>query len=143
MSDIVRVSADDPAFEAAMAVRIEVFVDEQGVPEEIERDEYEAESEHFVAYDDAGRAVGTARLRATDDAAKIERVAVRKDARRDGWGARLMAVAEERARERGFEEALLHAQTHVDAFYRDLGYRRVGDEFDEAGIPHVEMRKEL
>ena len=144
-SDIVRVSADDPEFEDAMAVRIEVFVEEQGVPAEIERDEYETDSEHFVAYRDgsAREAVGTTRLREKDGLAKIERVAVLRSARGVGWGERLMAVTEERARERGFDEALLHAQSQVEEFYQRLGYETVGDEFDEAGIPHVEMRKPL
>ena len=143
--DIVRVSTDDPEFEDAMAIRIEVFVEEQGVPEEIERDEYEAESEHFVAYRDAdsGDAVGTSRLREKDGLAKIERVAVLESARGERWGERLMAAAEERARARGFDEVVLNAQTRVEAFYHRLGYESVGDEFDEAGIPHVEMRKSL
>lgn len=144
-SDIVRVSADDPEFEDAMDVRIEVFVEEQGVPEEIERDEYEAESEHFVAYQDAARTkpVGTTRLREKDGFAKIERVAVLESARGEDWGRKLMAVVEDRARERGLDTALLHAQTAVEAFYERLGYERIGDEFDEAGIQHVEMRKPL
>lgn len=144
-SDIVRVSADDPEFEDAMAVRIEVFVEEQGVPAEIERDEYESESEHFVAYRerDPSDAVGTTRLREKEGLAKIERVAVLQSARGEGWGERLMHAAEERARERGFDEALLHAQSQVEAFYQRLGYETIGDEFDEAGIPHVEMRKSL
>lgn len=144
-SDIVRVSADDPEFEDAMAVRIGVFVEEQGVPAEIERDEHEAESEHFVAYRDgrAREAVGTTRLREKDGLAKIERVAVLQSARGEGWGERLMDAAEERARERGFDEVLLHAQSQVEEFYQRLGYETVGDEFDEAGIPHVEMRKPL
>jgi len=144
-SDIVRVSTDDPAFEDAMAVRIEVFVEEQGVPEEIERDEYEAESEHFVAYRDSEQtdAVGTTRLREKDGVAKIERVAVLQSARGEDWGRKLMAAAEDHAREQGFDEALLHAQTQVQGFYETLGYRTVGDEFDEAGIAHVEMGKPL
>lgn len=144
-SHIVRVSADDPEFEDAMDVRIEVFVEEQGVPAEIERDEYEAESEHFVAYDDGPtpKAVGTTRLRGKDGLAKIERVAVLESARGRGWGERLMDAAEARARERGFDEALLHAQSQVESFYERLGYETVGDEFEEAGIPHVEMRKRL
>lgn len=142
---IVRVSADGPAFEDAMAVRIAVFVEEQGVPEEVERDEYESESEHFVAYRDGDRSepVGTTRLREKDGSAKIERVAVLQSARGEDWGRTLMQVVEDRARERGFDEARLHAQTQVQAFYEGLGYRPVGDEFDEAGIPHVEMRKTL
>lgn len=144
-SDIVRVSSDDPEFEDAMAVRIAVFVEEQGVPEEIERDEYETESEHFVAYRNRGRtdAVGTTRLREKDGVAKIERVAVLQSARGEDWGRKLMEAAEDRARERGLGEALLHAQTQVQEFYEKLGYQTVGDEFDEAGIPHVEMRKPL
>lgn len=143
--DIVKVSADDPEFEDAMSVRIDVFVEEQGVPIEIERDEYESESEHFVAYRDGDStdAVGTARLREKDGNAKIERVAVLQSARGEDWGRKLMQVAEARARERGFQEALLHAQTQVEAFYDTLGYERVGDEFEEAGILHVEMRKQL
>lgn len=142
---IVRVSVDDPEFEDAMAVRIEVFVEEQGVPENIERDEYESESEHFVAYRDADRtaAVGTTRLREKDGFAKIERVAVSQSARGEDWGRKLMGAVEDRARERGFDTARLHAQTAVEGFYERLGYERVGDEFDEAGIPHVEMQKPL
>jgi predicted GNAT family N-acyltransferase len=53
-----------------------------------------------------------------------------------------MDVLEAEGRERGFESFLLHSQTQAAGFYERLGYERFGDEFDEAGIPHVKMRKD-
>jgi predicted GNAT family N-acyltransferase len=130
----------------AFAVRREVFVDEQGVDEDLEWDEYDepdADATHFVAYDD-GDVVGAARLRRYDEGVgKVERVAVAADRREEGWGRELMRAVESVARERGFSALRLHAQTRVEAFYDALGYESVGPEFDEAGIPHVAMEKAL
>ncbi|GAD53215.1 GNAT family acetyltransferase YjcF [Halarchaeum acidiphilum MH1-52-1] len=131
------------AFREALAVRFAVFVDEQGVPASIEVDDHESAATHFLARTD-GRAVGTARYRTADSgAAKIERVAVRADARGERWGARLMDAVETDARETGHERAVLHAQTRAADFYARRGYERVGDVFEEAGIPHVEMERSL
>lgn len=145
----------DAERDGAFAVRRSVFVDEQGVAAEVEYDEYdgpEANATHFVAYAD-GVAVGAARLRpanpdpdsAPDDGptGKVERVAVAADRRGTGWGRRVMDAVEARAREAGFERLTLHAQTRVRGFYDRLGYEAYGAEFEEAGIPHVAMDKEL
>jgi predicted GNAT family N-acyltransferase len=132
--------------EDAFGVRREVFVDEQGVDEELEWDEYDepgADATHFVAYDD-GAVVGAARLRPDEaDVGKVERVVVAADRREEGWGRRIMAAVESTAREQGFSTLKLHAQTRVEEFYESLGYESVGPEFEEAGIPHVAMRKPL
>jgi len=92
------------------------------------------------------RPVGAARLRPKDpDAAavgKVERVAVLAAAREAGVGRALMDALEAHGRERGFDRFLLHSQTHAAGFYASLGYERRGDEFEEAGIPHVEMTKD-
>jgi predicted GNAT family N-acyltransferase len=127
---------------AAFEVRYEVFVDEQGVPRELEVDELDACALHLVAMCD-GQVVGTLRMLDHDGAAKIGRVAVRAAARRAGIGARLMDRAAAIALERGFAEIILHAQVAVTGFYRRLGYLEEGDLFDEAGIPHVAMRKKI
>ena len=138
----------------AFSVRRSVFVDEQGVDEDIEyddHDDHDADATHFVAYAD-GDPIGAARLRAasgtapgsgSDDPAvgKVERVAVATDRRGEGWGRRLMAAVEARADEAGFSRLTLHAQTHVREFYERLGYEAHGDVFEEAGIPHVAMAK--
>jgi predicted GNAT family N-acyltransferase len=139
----VRVTDSNSEREDALAVRHEVFVEEQGVDEDLEYDDHDADAVHFVAYDDA-ESVGAARLRKLEDGlAKVERVAVLEPRRGEGIGRELMAVLESAARERGLEELKLHSQSHAAGFYRDLEYRPYGDEFEEAGIPHVAMRKRV
>ncbi|MFB6183111.1 MAG: GNAT family N-acetyltransferase [Haloarculaceae archaeon] len=129
--------------EDALDVRRAVFIEEQGVSEEIEIDDREQESIHFVAYAD-GEPVGAARLRELDDATgKAERVAVLRSHRGEGFGRRLMTTLEATASDRGLTEMVLHAQTRVEEFYAALGYETTSGEFQEAGIPHVEMRKSL
>ncbi len=127
----------------AHAVRRTVFIEGQGVPEAEEMDGKDDAAQHLVAYE-GDRPIGTARLREpTEGVAKIERVAVRPSHRGRGLGRRLMREVENLAREGGMDEAVLYAQTRVADFYANLGYTRTGDEFEEAGIPHVEMRKAL
>ncbi|MFC4356569.1 GNAT family N-acetyltransferase [Halobium salinum] len=133
----------DEDYEAAVSVRYAVFVEEQGVPEDLELDEHEADAVHFVAYDE-GEPVGAARLRDYGDGdAKVERVAVLVDRRGEGWGGRLMDAVEAAAAERGFDRLVLNSQTHAAGFYRRRGYEQVGGEFEEAGIPHVTMVKSV
>jgi len=114
-------------------------------PEEIEMDGKDEDAVHFVIHDSqAERPVGTARLRPPEEGvAKPERVAVLEEYRGYGLGRKLMSLIEAEARSQGCERAALHAQTHVVEFYEDLGYEVVSDEFEEAGIPHVEMATEL
>jgi len=157
----------------AYAVRRAVFIEEQGVSEAEEMDGLDEQAIHFVAYavgsnrdppsradgdedegseegaggasaERAGQPVGTARLRIPEPGvAKPERVAVLESHRGEGVGKRLMGAIEREAREQGCECARLHAQVPVESFYRELGYETTSDVFDEAGIPHVEMEKEL
>jgi predicted GNAT family N-acyltransferase len=133
------------AFRDAFQVRHDVFVEEQGVPEDVELDGFDEQATHFVIYEtDTQRPVATARIRYVDrNTAKAERVAVRSAYRGEGLGRRLMERLEADARDRGCSTVELHAQTAVQAFYETLGYDTVSDEFEEAGIPHVEMEKQL
>ncbi|MFB6311239.1 MAG: GNAT family N-acetyltransferase [Salinirussus sp.] len=127
----------------AREIRQAVFVDGQDVPPEIEYDGRDESAWHVVAYE-GDKPVGTARLRDPEPGvAKIERVAVRASDRGRGIGRLLMAEIENLARKEGLEEAVLHAQTRVEGFYEKLGYERTSAVFEEAGIPHVEMRKYL
>ncbi len=135
----------DAGFEDAVSVRRAVFIDEQDVPESKELDGNDEEAIHFVAYD-AGESVATARLRQYDGSegtAKVERVAVRAERRTEGIGQALMSAVEETARQEGYTAVVLHAQIPVVPFYRALGYETRGEEFEEAGIAHRKMRKEL
>jgi ElaA protein len=127
---------------ACHAIRRRVFIAGQGVSEEIEIDGRDADSTHFLATLDEVP-IGTARLRAWEGMAKVERVAVLAEWRGIGAGRALMAAAEDEARAQGFALVVLHAQEHVAAFYGRLGYRREGPTFREAGIPHVKMTRLL
>lgn len=131
----------------ALAVRERVFVEEQDVPMDRERDGRDDEAVHLVAYD-GDSPVGAARLRDYGDhdgdrVGKLERVAVLPERRGEGLGTRLTREAERVAREEGFDRLRLDAQTHATGFYERLGYEAVGEVFPDAGIPHRSMVKPL
>ncbi|MFD1587133.1 GNAT family N-acetyltransferase [Halorientalis brevis] len=139
----VRVAATESDRAAAFRVRHAVFVEEQGVDESLEYDGKDDDAVHFLASEE-GTAIGAARLRELDDeTGKVERVAVREAHRGNGWGRDLVTAVEAEARRRGLSTLVLHAQTAVESFYHRLGYRTVSEEFEEAGIAHVEMTKRL
>ena len=128
---------------AGKALRTRIFVEEQGVSERDEIDGHDPDCVHFLARDGA-RAVGCARLRPLGGArAKVERVAVDPDLRQGGLGRRIMEAMEAEAERRGWPELVLHAQVPVVEFYRRLGWNGVGEEFEEAGIAHLEMVKRV
>ena len=121
----------------AQAIRFAVFVNEQQVPEEIELDEMDPLCLHAVAYDAEGQSIGTGRLLPDGH---IGRMAVMKVARGTGVGGAILQALMQAARERGDSGVVLNAQTQAEGFYGQFGFVRHGDEFDDAGIPHIEMR---
>ncbi len=128
----------------ASAIRTEVFVAEQGIPAELEWDEADFDGVHAVAENRLGAAVGTARLLAyAPGVVKIGRMAVQRALRGQGIGRLLLETLTAAARERGERAVLLHAQLTAEAFYRAAGYERRGEPFEEAGLPHVEMVRQL
>ena len=124
----------------AQPIRFEVFVDEQKVPAEIELDEMDALSIHAVAYDEAGQPLATGRLLPDGH---IGRMAVRRAGRGQGVGGAVLQALIDAARQRGDREVILNAQTHAAPFYARYGFAREGEEFMEAGIPHITMRASL
>jgi predicted GNAT family N-acyltransferase len=123
----------------AARIRFAVFVEEQGVPRELELDKRDEDCEHAVAFA-GGSAVATARLLPDGH---IGRMAVLKPWRGRGVGSAILARLVERARERGDKEVILSAQVHATAFYRAHGFVEEGAEYLEAGIPHRDMRRRL
>jgi len=122
----------------AYAIRIRVFVKEQGVPREIELDNDDHRATHFLATVGA-RAVGTARMVSHRGVAKIGRMAVLKSYRRRGVGAKLLTRAIAAARRIKARKIYLHAQVAVAGFYQRMNFHAVGPVFDEAGIAHRKM----
>jgi predicted GNAT family N-acyltransferase len=127
-------------------IRFTVFVREQGVPLEMERDELDADTKrcvHVLARDAAGGPGGTGRLILDAPVPRIGRMAVLKAYRGTGMGGSILERLCEEAKHRGFREVLLHSQTHAAPFYYKHGFVSHGAEFFEAGIPHQEMRRKL
>lgn len=134
--------------EAILNLRKEVFVEEQGVPIKEEIDVFDdvnhKKSMHIIVTD-KGQVVGTLRVVNRTDYAKIGRVAVKKEFRGKGIGAKMMDFAiEECLRENLFNvrNKYFYLESQVDAipFYEKLGFKAYGDEFDDCGIPHRKMQ---
>jgi predicted GNAT family N-acyltransferase len=129
---------------AARPIRAEVFVAEQRIPAEMEWDDADPDAVHAVAFNRLGRALGTGRmLEHVPGVAKIGRMAVTATSRHCGVGRAVLDALLVAARARGDREAVLHAQLGAARFYERAEFVRRGPEFDEAGIPHVEMLRAL
>ena len=126
--------------ERLSAIRRAVFIKEQNVPEELEWDEDDARSTHFLAYIDdpvvGTRDIACARL--TPDG-KLGRMAVLQPYRNSGIGYRLLQHIIDYARDRSYPSLYMHAQTSAMGFYEKAGFTARGEVFQEAGIPHCEM----
>lgn len=117
------------------AVREQVFVREQSVPPAMEWDEFDELSRHVIA-EAQGAAIGTGRLLPDGH---IGRMAVLPGWRGCGVGSALLRALLDMARAAGHERAMLNAQVRAVAFYRRFGFEPAGEEFLEAGIPHIAM----
>ncbi len=124
----------------AFAVRIAVFVDEQGISRADELDELDATAVHCVAYDGA-TPVGAGRLVLAEGYGKIGRMAVLDSHRGRDIGALVLETLEREGIARGLREFRLSAQLSARGFYDRAGYMPVGDVYDEVGIPHIAMLK--
>ena len=136
----VRLGGWTDASSEAKAVRETVFVREQNVPADLELDELDASSLHALAFDSAGKVLGTGRLLPDGH---IGRMAVLPAARGQGTGRAILDALSEAARERGHEVIRLNAQIQAVSFYQKYGFTSEGEAFLDAGIPHVAMLKRL
>lgn len=130
--------------EDVFAVRIAVFVEEQQIPREEELDELDETAVHCVGYlDGAPVAAGRLVVGEGGEYGKIGRMAVLREQRGTGLGARVLTALEREGAARGVREFRLSAQLSARGFYDRAGYAADGDVYDEVGIPHIAMVKEV
>lgn len=141
MIELIKVK-NDSEMKLVHDIRREVFIEEQGVPEELEMDEFDKDAIHVLAYLD-GEPAGCGRLLIHGEDAKIGRVAVKKSLRRNGIGNGICRLLITLAAERGVQKVHINAQLTAVEFYTQLGFEKVGVNFMEAGIEHVRMEKTL
>jgi predicted GNAT family N-acyltransferase len=121
-------------------IRERVFIAEQGISRDLEWDGNDEDADHFLALNEAGQPLGTARLLKSG---QIGRMAVLTEHRGLGIGRQLLDEAVHHATTIGLTRVFLHAQRSAEEFYRKSGFRPCGEEFLEANIPHIEMVLEL
>ncbi|MBX9465163.1 MAG: GNAT family N-acetyltransferase [Aquamicrobium sp.] len=136
---LLAVPVFSPLCNLAFALRREVFIVEQGVPEEEEHDADDLTATHVVAIVE-GAVVATLRILWKPEHAKFGRVAVSRSQRGRKLGARLIRFAIEHAREKGQPRCYLESQSDKTGFYERLGFTSYGEEFMDAGIPHLRMK---
>jgi len=140
---IVKMFVYPEEFLEMQAIRRSVFQEEQGVAPQLEFDGLDKTAIHLLAYLD-DRPVGTARIRyLNEQIAKIERLAVLSTARGLGIGKKLMQEAIQVAKQNNVQEVVIHAQEYVKGLHQQLEFKQIGEIFEEAGIPHVKMTRQL
>lgn len=132
----------------AQSLRHAVFVQEQGIPAELEWDASDATARHVLAVNTLGLPVGTGRLLPhrpgdPDGAWRIGRMAVRRELRGSGVGRSLVQALWQAAQAQGARQLRLHAQASAVGFYKRLGFHAEGPMDTEAGIPHQTMARNL
>jgi YbgC/YbaW family acyl-CoA thioester hydrolase len=129
---------------AAERLRLEVFVREQGIPREIEIDEFDPICRHVVAFNRLNQPIATGRLVSeAPGVGRIGRMAVARELRGSRVGRQVLDSLVQAARDRGDGEVVLHAQRHAQSFYLRAGFVPEGEIYDEAGIDHITMRRVL
>lgn len=141
MSEIIlKIVSFSEAETEIRSVRQAVFQAEQGIASVLDFDGNDDTAKHIVCY--AERPIGTARIRyLSDRLAKLERVAVLANYRHRGLGKQIVKTALDFLEQQGIAEVKVHAQKQTISFYQNLGFNSLGEEFYEADIIHVEMKR--
>lgn len=124
---------------AMKSIREQVFILEQNVPVELEWDDLDAQCIHCLVFNADKTPIATARIHNENTLAHIGRMAVLKPYRQQGVATSMLSSLLEQARLNGVKTVVLNAQTTAIGFYQRAGFVAVGDEFDDAGIPHYKM----
>ena len=136
---VIKIQSWQEASKQAYAIRQKVFIEEQGVPQELELDEFDPIAWHALAFWE-DQCIGTGRLVAVDqNAGQIGRMAVLADFRGQGFGKAILIKLIDLAANQGISTLTLHAQVNAISFYEKFGFMAQGSIYEEAGIPHRNM----
>lgn len=130
-------TADKPLYEPAKQLRVETLLRPVGVEEWFHLDDA---SDHFVAVG-YGKVLGVVLFHEGEH--RLHQMAVDARFQRRGIGALLVAALEAFARRRGVPEITVHARDYAVRFYERHGYRKEGPPFQEVGMDHFMMRKQM
>ena len=133
-------------FDLAYQIRVQVFVQEQGIAVEEELDDLDPVCTHFILMDTLDqKVVGTCRLVPQDSTeCHLGRMCILKEYRNQGLAKLLCDHFDVEARHQNYKIVTIHAQCSAQQFYEKVGYKPTNDPlFMEAGIEHLFMIKHL
>lgn len=130
-------------YSIAMEIRTKVFVDEQGVPAERERDALDSSAWHLAFLDEDKPIAAGRMVYIGDSAVKLGRIAVLPSYRGQGIGDGLIKAMLFKAETLGLKRAVLSSQLHAVGLYEKIGFIADGEQYLEEGIPHIHMEMEL
>lgn len=138
----IKIVENEEEFNIAYKIRVEVFVQEQGVSLDMELDEFDKDAKHLLLYKD-NIPIACGRIIIQEKQAIMGRIAVLKKYRKQGYGRQICNKLIEIAKENEIEKIVLHSQYYAMDFYKKLGFKEYGEVFEEAGINHIKMEKIL
>lgn len=138
MYNIKFIKSSDTEFEYVKCIRTAVFTNEQGADAQTEFDEYDSLADFALLFD-SDRPVGTARVVRLDKDFKIGRIAILKEYRGKGYGAVIVRAVFEKAFQKGADKVYVDAQNYAVPFYEKIGFKVIGDEITDRGLPHIPM----
>lgn len=144
MLRIFEIKFGTPEYDEAVRLRYEVLRKPLGLEFTPEQLAAEFDQRHLVAAAGNGVILGYLNLTPVDaGTVKMRQVAVAPQAQGQGVGTALVHRSEALAARLGFQQIVLHARETAVPFYLRLGYEQVGDRFEEVGIAHFKMKKQL
>lgn len=123
--------------------RNEILLEPFGIPYYEEAFADDEESIFCGCYDNSELIACCVLTSLDEDIVRLRQMAVAEEKRAQGIGQKLITFAESIAKEYDFKEIQLHAQLTAKGFYASCGYESFGEEFMEAGIQHIMMKKNL
>jgi predicted GNAT family N-acyltransferase len=136
---VILIQSWQQASKDAYAIRKQVFIEEQGVPQDLELDEFDPTCWHALAFEDS-QCIGTGRLVAMGvNQGQIGRMAVLPQFRGKGIGKAILLKLVALAQTQKISSLMLHSQALAIPFYEKYGFNTQGPIYEEAGIDHRNM----
>lgn len=144
LTSIVRQAINPQEIEGAIRFRRKIFVEEQGIPLELDADGLDEDSLHVIALNHNNQVIGNGRLSPKGFHGVISRIAIDKSTRGQGLGRQIMIALEKIARENGLKHLSLKPHAHLETFYSSLGYTTIPNTRSRVGEHELlEMEKKL
>ena len=140
----IRLGAWTDLGDRAGPLRRTVFMEELGIPAQLDVDSSDDSAVHALVTNKVDQPLATGRLaQEAPGVGRIARVAVAHTMRSTGIGRVLVEALLKAAAQRGDTRVLLRSQASAEGFYTRLGFAAIAGPTMEAGIPQVEMARDI